>query len=36
VEIIKTDNEELYVLDDVVEEAIGVSYQMLAKKSQLR
>jgi hypothetical protein len=35
VEIVETDDEELYVPDDVLEEASAVRYQMLPKKSKL-
>jgi hypothetical protein len=35
VEIVKMDNEELYVPDDVLEEASVTRYQMLPKKSKL-
>jgi hypothetical protein len=36
VEIVKMDDEELYVPDDVLEEASFANYQMLPKKSKLR
>jgi hypothetical protein len=35
VEIVKMDDEELHVPDDVLEEASAVRYQMLPKKSKL-
>jgi hypothetical protein len=34
-EIVEMDDEELYVPDDVLEEASAASYQMLPKKSKL-
>jgi hypothetical protein len=36
VEIVEMDDEELYVPDDVLEEASAARYQMLPKKSKLR
>jgi hypothetical protein len=36
VEIAKIDDEELYVPDDVMEEASAVTYQMLSKRLKLR
>jgi hypothetical protein len=33
--VVEMDDEELYVLDDVLEEASAVRYQMLLKKSKL-
>jgi hypothetical protein len=35
VEIVKMDNEELYVPDDVLEKASTARYQILPKKSKL-
>jgi hypothetical protein len=34
--IVKMDDEEFYVPDDVLEEASAARYQMLSKKSKLR
>jgi hypothetical protein len=36
VEIVEINDEELYVPDDVLEEASAARYQMLPKKSKLR
>jgi hypothetical protein len=36
VEIVEMDDEELYVPDDILEEASAARYQILPKKSQLR
>jgi hypothetical protein len=36
VEIVKMDDEELYVPDNVLEEANAARYKMLPKKSKLR
>jgi 1,2-phenylacetyl-CoA epoxidase PaaB subunit len=36
VEIVEMDDEELYVPDDILEEASAARYQMLPKKSHLR
>jgi hypothetical protein len=36
VEIVKMDDEKLYLCDDVLEEASAASHQMLPKKSKLR
>jgi hypothetical protein len=36
VEIMEMDDEELYVLDDVLQEASAARYQMLPIKSKLR
>jgi hypothetical protein len=36
VEIVEMDDEELYVPDDVLEEASAARYQMLPKQSKLR
>jgi 1,2-phenylacetyl-CoA epoxidase PaaB subunit len=36
VEIMEMDDEELYVPDDILEEASAARYQMLPKKSHLR
>jgi hypothetical protein len=36
VEIVEMDDEELYVSDDVLEEASAARYQMLPKKPKLR
>jgi hypothetical protein len=36
VEIVEMDDEEVYVADDVLEEASAARYQMLPKKSKLR
>jgi hypothetical protein len=35
VEIVETDDEELYVPDDILEEASAVRYQILPKHSKL-
>jgi hypothetical protein len=36
VEIVKMDDEKLYLCDDVLEEASAASHEMLPKKSKLR
>jgi hypothetical protein len=36
VEIVEMDDEELYVPDDVLEEASAAKYQILPKKTKLR